>query len=101
MDHSGADRMTGAVESGARSLADSAQEAATRAGSYMQEQLGRAAERAQDLAQEASGQVEKLTGRPIDSWARDLRNLVRGYPLQAIAITVGVGYLLGKILKRD
>jgi ElaB/YqjD/DUF883 family membrane-anchored ribosome-binding protein len=96
MDDRGMDRMMRAAESGARHITDTAQEAASRAGSYAQAGMGRAL----DLAEDAGDQMERLTGRPLEAWASDVRRLVQSYPLQAIAITIGVGYLLGKILRR-
>jgi ElaB/YqjD/DUF883 family membrane-anchored ribosome-binding protein len=53
---------------------------------------------AQDMVGE---QVERFTGRPMESWMGDARRYVQEHPLQAIAITIGVGFVLGKILARD
>jgi ElaB/YqjD/DUF883 family membrane-anchored ribosome-binding protein len=64
-----------------------AQEMAERAGSYVQ-----------DRARDVGDQVERLTGRSMESWTRDARHYVREHPLQAIALTIGLGFLLGKIL---
>jgi ElaB/YqjD/DUF883 family membrane-anchored ribosome-binding protein len=55
----------------------------------------------QDRARDVGAQVERLTGRSMDSWTRDLRHYVRQHPLQAIALTIGLGFVLGKILGRD
>ena len=53
-------------------------------------------------AQDAIGeQVERFTGRPVESWLGDARRYVQDHPLQAIAITIGLGFVLGKILARD
>ena len=53
-------------------------------------------------AQDAIGeQVERLTGRPMESWMGDARRYVQDHPLQAVAITIGLGFVLGKILARD
>ena len=46
-------------------------------------------------------QVERLTGRPVESWLRDARRYVQDRPLQAIALTIGLGFVLGKLLARD
>ena len=46
-------------------------------------------------------QVERLTGRPVDSWMHDARRYVQDHPLQAIALTIGLGFVLGKVLARD
>jgi ElaB/YqjD/DUF883 family membrane-anchored ribosome-binding protein len=64
-----------------------AQEMAERAGTYVQ-----------DRARDVGDHVERLTGRSMDSWTRDARHYVREHPLQAIALTIGLGFLLGKIL---
>ena len=63
---------------------------AERAGAYVQG-------RARDVRE----QVERLTGRSMESWTEDLRRYVQQHPLQAVAITIGVGFVLGKILARD
>lgn len=78
----------------ARRMAGDAQEMAARAGTYAQE-------RAQEMAERAGQQVERLTGRSTDAWMRDARRFVQDHPLQAVALTVGLGFVLGKILARD
>ncbi|HEY3066809.1 MAG TPA: hypothetical protein VGL09_13520 [Methylomirabilota bacterium] len=88
-------------ESTARRLADSAQDAASRAGDYMQKGMRQASDAAQDLAEEARNRVVRLTGRPLESWTGDVRRLVSDHPLQALAITIGIGYILGKLMQRD
>jgi ElaB/YqjD/DUF883 family membrane-anchored ribosome-binding protein len=69
------------------SMADTAQQRTRRMATEAQERIGE--------------QVERLTGRPMESWMDDLRGYVREHPLQAIAMTIGVGFVLGKILARD
>ena len=88
-------------------LVASAQDAASRtgasvrrAGKYVQSRMGELAERAQHLAHGANGQVEHLTGRPIQAWPGDARKAVRAHPFQAIGATIGLGYVLGKIMTR-
>jgi ElaB/YqjD/DUF883 family membrane-anchored ribosome-binding protein len=58
----------------------------------------RLAGEAQDMIGE---QVERLTGRPMDSWMRDARRYVQDHPLQAVAVTIGLGFVLGKLMARD
>ena len=58
----------------------------------------RLASEAQDVIGE---QVERLTGRPMDSWMRDARRYVQDHPLQAVAVTIGLGFVLGKLMARD
>jgi ElaB/YqjD/DUF883 family membrane-anchored ribosome-binding protein len=92
------DRMRETSEASARRFVDGAQQAATRAGAFVQSRMGDVSERAQDLAQDASARVERLTGRPVESWAADARKIVRRHPLGAMALTIGLGYILGKML---
>lgn len=94
-------------EAASRRLVASAQDAAARtgesvrrAGAYVQTRIGDAAERAQHLAQGANGRIAELTGRPIQAWPDDARKLVRDHPFQAIAATIGLGYVLGKVMLR-
>ena len=88
-------------EGTARRLADSAQDVASRAGDYMQKGMRQASDTAQDIADEARNRVVRLTGRPLESWTSDVRRLVSDHPLQALAITIGLGYVLGKLMQRD
>lgn len=94
------------------SIGDSAQRTARRTASDAQDLAARAQERAQEAAQRAGGYVqerardanqrlERLTGRPVESWMEDARRFVQDHPMQAVAITVGLGFVLGKILARD
>lgn len=98
-----AEGMNQAAEQGRR-LMDSARDVAERAGSYGQASVSRLSDRAQDvagdLAEDARVKLERFTGRNLDAWAADVRRFVQQRPLQAIAITIGIGYVLGKILKR-
>jgi ElaB/YqjD/DUF883 family membrane-anchored ribosome-binding protein len=95
-----AERGLDAIEDSGRRLADSAQDAAGRAGASVQAGMARVSERAQDLAQQASDRVERLTGKPVEAWGRDVRAYVEAHPLQAVAATIGLGYLIGKLLSR-
>lgn len=108
------DRMSDGVNEATdqgRRLMESAKDAAERAGSYAQASVHRLSGRAQDVAgraqdvagdlvDDARAQVERFTGRNLEAWVADVRQFVQDRPLQAIAITIGVGYILGKILKR-
>ena len=93
-------------ESGAqgRRLMESARDAAERAGSVAQEIMSRWSDRAQhmagELADDAREQVERFTGRDVNAWTRDVRTFVQERPLQAVLVTVAIGYVLGKMLKR-
>jgi ElaB/YqjD/DUF883 family membrane-anchored ribosome-binding protein len=92
--------MRDSSEASARRLVDSAQDVAGRAGAYMQARMGDVSERAQSLARDASTRVEQLTGRPVESWSGDAQRFVRDHPFQAMALTIGLGYILGKLMTR-
>jgi ElaB/YqjD/DUF883 family membrane-anchored ribosome-binding protein len=93
------------AQRGARRVAGDAQDMAAKAGSYAQERAQEMAERASGFmsqrARDVGNQVERMTGRSTDAWMRDARRFVQSHPLQAVAITVGLGFVLGKILSRD
>jgi ElaB/YqjD/DUF883 family membrane-anchored ribosome-binding protein len=72
------------------SVTGRAQEAAQRAGAY-----------AQERAREMRESVERRTGRSMEAWIDDTRHYVRQHPLQAIVLTIGLGFVLGKLLSRD
>lgn len=99
----GAEGLSQAAGQGRR-LVESARDMAERAGSYAQTSVTRLSDRAQDVAGDLAGdaraQVERFTGRNLDAWTADVRRFVQDRPLQAILITVAVGYVLGKMLKR-
>lgn len=99
MTYESMDRTTGQTRG--RNVVDAAQDAAERAGSYVQTQMGRVSDRAQDLGRAASDRVEEYTGRSAEAWASQLRDQVRAHPLRMLAITIGVGYVLGKLMTRD
>jgi ElaB/YqjD/DUF883 family membrane-anchored ribosome-binding protein len=63
-------------------------EAAECAGSYVRESIADLLDRAHDLTREADG------------WVRGVRELVRTHPLQAVAATIGIGFILGKLIRR-
>jgi len=92
--------MTDAAETQARKAVLVAQDVAGRAGAYVQQQVGRLSDQAQDFVRDASDRMKEYTGRPLEAWLREIRGFVRAHPLQALAATIGVGYVLGKILKR-
>lgn len=76
-------------------------DAAERAGTYVQRQVGYISDRARDLACALSGSVEGYTGRSADGWVSDVREYVRAHPLPMLGAMVGVGYILGKLMTRD
>jgi ElaB/YqjD/DUF883 family membrane-anchored ribosome-binding protein len=68
----------------------------------MSDSAQRNARRLAGDAQDAIGeQVQRLTGRPMESWVEDARRYVQQHPLKAVAVTIGLGFVLGKLLARD
>ena len=101
MDERRLESVSDTAQRSARHLAGEAQDAATRASSYAQARAQELADRAGEYAREMGTQVERLTGRPVEAWSRDARNYVRRHPMQAVALTIGLGFLLGKLLARE
>ncbi len=89
------------TERGARKMMDSAQDVAQRAGAQAQARLADMSERAQEFGRAANSRVEEMTGRPVESWLEEAQRIVRDRPLMAIAVTIGLGYLIGKLTARD
>ncbi len=83
----------------AQTVMDRAQEAAERAGVYVQKQLDQVSERTRELARTVSDSVQEYGGRSAEVWS-DTRDYVRAHPLQMLAVMVAVGYVLGKVLLR-
>jgi ElaB/YqjD/DUF883 family membrane-anchored ribosome-binding protein len=73
---------------------------AARAASSMQNRLNRVSERAQDYVSEAGGQFSQIRGS-MGPYMEQARRFVQDRPLQAIALTIGLGFVLGKLLGRD
>ena len=76
-------------------------EAASRAGAFVQKRMSEMSERAQGFVRDADERLQSLTGRDVESWAAEARSFVRDHPLRAVGLTIGLGYVLGKILSRD
>jgi ElaB/YqjD/DUF883 family membrane-anchored ribosome-binding protein len=94
------ENLAGATEAQTRKAVLAAQDVAERAGSYMQDQVAHLSDRAQELAREANDRVKAYTGRPLEDWVAEARDFIRTHPLQALAATIGLGYILGKVMKR-
>ncbi len=101
MDERRLESVSETAQQSARRIAGEAQDAAMRAGSYAQSRAQEMAGRASEYARDMDEQVERLTGRPMEAWSREARNYVRSHPMQAVAITIGLGFLLGKLMARD
>ncbi|EFH10930.1 hypothetical protein ACFFMP_04615 [Pseudoroseomonas cervicalis] len=61
--------------------------------------LSRAGHQAQDMAQRAQGMAQRL-GHDTRREAEQVMGVVRERPVATIAIAVGVGFLLAKLLRR-
>jgi ElaB/YqjD/DUF883 family membrane-anchored ribosome-binding protein len=94
------EHMTDAADTTARRAMGAAQDMTDRAGSYVQHQFARLSGQAQDLARGANERMRDYAGRPLDAWVADTRAYVRAHPLQSLAVTIGIGYILGKLMKR-
>ena len=92
---------TGAAAARTHKVMDMAQDAAERAGTYVQRQVGYVSDRAQDLGRAARDRVQGYTGWSVEVWASDVREYARAHPLQMLGAVVGVGYILGKLMTRD
>lgn len=92
--------ITGMTDPQTRKAVHAVQDAAERTGTYVQQQAAQLTDRAQDLAREANERVKEYTGRRLEDWAGDIRDFVRAHPFQALAATIGVGYILGKVMRR-
>jgi len=79
---------------------DAMGDTAARAASSMQGRLNRVSERAQDFASDAGDQLSQFRGS-MGPYMEQARRFVQDRPLQATALTVGLGFVLGKLLGRD
>jgi hypothetical protein len=75
----------GAVQETAQSAAQKATEGAA----YVQERLGA-----------VDDTVRDYTGKPLGQWAEDLKAFMRQSPLMGAALMIGVGFALGKFVRR-
>jgi ElaB/YqjD/DUF883 family membrane-anchored ribosome-binding protein len=63
----------------------------------VQSRINRVSDRAQDLASDAGEQLSQLRGSMVP-YMDQARRFVQDRPLQAIALTIGLGFVLGKLL---
>jgi hypothetical protein len=85
--------MMNEVATTARDVADATRETALLAGAYARDRAGVVSSRARDLAADAAEAVE--------DWTSGVHGAVRARPLYILAAAVGLGYLLGRVLRRD
>ena len=82
------DRAADHVEDGLHRATDKAADAASRA----TEKAARASERGREVYDETMDRA--------DAWMEQAREYVREKPVQSVAIALGAGWLLGRILRR-
>lgn len=98
------------VKQATSSAVASTKEAVDRAADHVEEGLHRATDKAAGAANKASEKAAHLgeRGREVydetmdraDAWLEQAREYVREKPVQSIAIALGAGWLLGRILRR-
>lgn len=82
------DRVADRVEAGVHHATDRAANAANRA-----------TDKAAEAAERGRAAYDQARDR-ADEWLEEVREYVREKPVQAIAIALGAGWLLGRILRR-
>ncbi len=85
-------------------------DAVERAADHVEEGLHRATDKAADAAHRASDKAAEVSERSrevydetmdrADAWLETARDYVRDKPVQSVAIALGAGWLLGRILRR-
>ena len=103
---SGAERVKQATSSAVAST----KEAVDRAADHVESGLHRATDKAADVANRATDKAADLGERSreiyddtvdrADVWLEQAREYVREKPVQSVAIALGAGWLLGRILRR-
>lgn len=83
-----------------RRTVEAVQASAERAAEHAQATVSHLRDRARKMGRDAVDRFEDLTGRSLDGWIATLRGAVRDHPLQALAVTVGLGYVVGKLMRR-
>jgi ElaB/YqjD/DUF883 family membrane-anchored ribosome-binding protein len=81
-----------------------------RAAEHVEEGLHRATDKAAGAAHKASDKAAQVSERGrqekdetvdrADAWLEQARDYVREKPVQSVAIALGAGWLLGRILRR-
>jgi ElaB/YqjD/DUF883 family membrane-anchored ribosome-binding protein len=66
----------------------------------LQQRLNRVSDRAQGMASDAGEQLSQIRGS-MGPYLEQARRFVQDRPLQAIALTIGLGFVLGKLLGRE
>lgn len=98
------------IKQATSSAVDSTREAVGRAADRVEESLHHATDRAAGAAHKASDKAARVGERSrevydetierADVWLAQVRDYVREKPVQSVAIALGAGWLLGRILRR-
>ncbi|HWX65890.1 MAG TPA: hypothetical protein VNZ27_05605 [Rhodanobacter sp.] len=101
-----AERIKQATSSAVASTKDTVE----RAADHIEEGLHRATDKAADAANRATEKAAHVSERSrevydqtmdrADAWLEQARDYVREKPVQSVAIALGAGWLLGRILRR-
>lgn len=98
------------IKQAASSAVASTKETVDRAADHVEEGLHRATDKAADAANRATDKAAEIGERGreaydqtmdrADAWLEQARDYVREKPVQSVAIALGAGWLLGRILRR-
>lgn len=91
-------------------VVNSTRQSVDRAAGHVEEGLHRATDKAADAANRATDKAAEIgergrevydeTADRVDAWLDSARGYVREKPVQSLAIALGAGWLLGRILRR-
>jgi ElaB/YqjD/DUF883 family membrane-anchored ribosome-binding protein len=98
------------IKQATSSVVASTKETVDRAADHVEEGLHHATDKAADAANRATEKAAEIgeRGREVydqtmdraDAWLEQARDYVREKPVQSVAIALGAGWLLGRILRR-
>jgi ElaB/YqjD/DUF883 family membrane-anchored ribosome-binding protein len=98
------------IKQATSSAVASTKETVDRAADHVEEGLHRATDKAAGAANRATDKAAEISerGREVydqtmdraDAWLEQARDYVREKPVQSVAIALGAGWLLGRILRR-
>jgi ElaB/YqjD/DUF883 family membrane-anchored ribosome-binding protein len=98
------------IKQATSNVVESTKEAVDRAADHVEEGLHHATDKAANAAHRASDKAAHVSERSrevydetmdrADAWLEQAREYVREKPVQSVAIALGVGWLLGRILRR-
>ncbi|MBE1162059.1 DUF883 family protein [Dyella acidiphila] len=80
-------------------VADNVEEGLHRATDKAADAANRTTDKVADVKERGQAAYEQARDR-ADEWLDDVRDYVREKPVQAVAIALGAGWLLGRILRR-